>query len=43
MTGLVAMGGLIFGCGLPEWAIVRWVFNIIERTGMRESMRSPRK
>lgn len=31
MTELVALGGLIFGCGLPGWAIVRWVFNFIER------------
>ncbi|WP_313950603.1 hypothetical protein [Accumulibacter sp.] len=31
MTGLVALGGLIFGCGLPGWAIVRWVFNVIEK------------
>ena len=31
MTGLVALGGLIFGCDLPGWAIVRWVFNFIEK------------
>ncbi len=31
MTGLVVLGGLIFGCGLPGWAIVRLVFNFIER------------
>ncbi|WP_300340625.1 hypothetical protein [Accumulibacter sp.] len=30
-NGLVALGGLIFGCGLPGWAIVRWVFNFIEK------------
>jgi len=30
VTGLVALGGLIFGCGLPGWAIVRWVFNFIK-------------
>jgi len=38
-TGLVALGGLIFGCGLPGWAIVRCVFNFIERnrdTGIDE-------
>ncbi len=29
--GLFAMGGLIFACGLPGWAIVRWVFNFIVR------------
>lgn len=31
VVGLVALGGLIFGCGLPGWAIVRWVFNFIEK------------
>ena len=31
VTGLVALGGLIFGCGLPGWAIVRWVFNFIDK------------
>jgi hypothetical protein len=31
VTGLAALGGLIFGCGLPGWAIVRWVFNFIEK------------
>jgi len=31
VTGLVALGGLIFGCGLPGLAIVRWVFNFIEK------------
>lgn len=31
VTGLVALGGLIFGCGLPGWPIVRWVFNVIEK------------
>ncbi len=31
LMGLCAMGGLIFACGLPGWAIVRWVFNFIDR------------
>ena len=31
ITGLMAMGGLIFGCGLPGWAIVRWIFNFIDK------------
>ena len=30
-SGLCAMGGLIFACGLPGWAVVRWVFNFIDR------------
>jgi hypothetical protein len=29
-TGLVAMLGLVFACGLPGWAVVRWLFNFIE-------------
>ena len=29
--GLVAMLGLVFACGLPGWAIVRWLFNFIEK------------
>jgi len=29
--GLVAMLGLVFACGLPGWAIVRWLFNYIEK------------
>lgn len=27
--GLMAMIGLIFACGLPGWAVVRWTFNAI--------------
>lgn len=29
--GLVATMGLAFACGLPAWAIVRWVFTWITR------------
>lgn len=29
--GLVAMLALVFSCGLPGWAVVRWLFNYIER------------
>lgn len=28
-VGLCALGGLIFACGLPGWAMVRWIFNFI--------------
>jgi len=28
---LAALLGLVFACGLPAWAIVRWVFNYINR------------
>jgi hypothetical protein len=31
MFGLVAMIGLVFACGLPAWAIVRWTFNYINK------------
>jgi hypothetical protein len=31
VTGLVALGRLIVGCGLPLWAVVGWVFNFIEK------------
>lgn len=30
-VGLVAMLGLVFACGLPSWAVVRWGFNFIDR------------
>lgn len=30
-VGLVALGGLMFACGLPGWAIVRAVFTAMER------------
>ena len=29
--GLVALLGLCFACGLPGWAVVRWLFNWIEK------------
>lgn len=29
--GLVALLGIVFACGLPGWAIVRWLFNWIEK------------
>jgi hypothetical protein len=31
VTRVVALGALSLGCGLPGWAIVRWVFNFIEK------------
>lgn len=30
-TGLVAMLGLVFACGLPGWAVVRWMFNYMAK------------
>lgn len=30
-TGLYAMGGLMFACGLPGWAMVRWTFAFIDK------------
>lgn len=29
--GLIAMLGLVFACGLPAWALVRWLFNYIHK------------
>lgn len=29
--GLIAMLGLVFACGLPGWALVRWLFNYIAK------------
>lgn len=29
--GLVAMLGLVFACGLPGWALVRWMFNYVHK------------
>lgn len=31
LFGLVALLGLVFACGLPAWALVRWLFNYIEK------------
>lgn len=30
-VGMVALIGVVFSCGLPAWAIVRWLFNFIEK------------
>lgn len=30
--GCVALFGLVFACGLPGWAIVRWTFNYFDRS-----------
>lgn len=29
--GMMALGGFYFACGLPGWAIVRWIFNFINQ------------
>lgn len=29
--GLMALVGIVFACGLPAWAIVRWTFNFIDK------------
>lgn len=31
MLAMVAIGGIMFACGLPGWAIVRWIFNAIHK------------
>ena len=30
-SGLLAVLGIVFACGLPAWAVVRWVFTWIAR------------
>lgn len=30
-VGLVAMLGVAFACGLPGWAVVRWIFYAIRK------------
>ncbi|HBC3637820.1 TPA: hypothetical protein KD208_001119 [Acinetobacter baumannii] len=29
--GVIALGGFFFVCGLPGWALVRWIFNFIDK------------
>lgn len=29
--GMTALIGVVFACGLPAWAIVRWTFNFIQK------------
>ena len=31
VDGLLAVLGIVFACGLPGWAIVRWVYTWMER------------
>lgn len=35
-SGTVALLGLVFACGLPAWAVVRWVFTFIERRSNKD-------
>ncbi len=28
---MIALGGFFFVCGLPGWALVRWIFNFIDK------------
>ncbi|MDG5642046.1 hypothetical protein N0Z91_11775 [Acinetobacter baumannii] len=29
--GMITLGGFFFVCGLPGWALVRWIFNFIDK------------
>lgn len=29
--GMIALGGFFFICGIPGWALVRWIFNFIDK------------
>ncbi|WP_199028680.1 hypothetical protein [Ralstonia sp. ASV6] len=31
VNGALALGGIYFACGLPGWALVRWLFNFINK------------
>ena len=31
VLGMIALGGFFFVCGLPGWALVRWIFNFIDK------------
>ncbi len=31
VAGLFALGGILFSCGLPGWAVVRWIFNALAK------------
>lgn len=31
LAGLLAVGGILFTCGLPGWAVVRWIFNALAK------------
>ena len=45
-VGMVAVLGIVFACGLPAWAIVRWLFNFIEKrkaSGLDEVVADVRK
>lgn len=44
--GMVALLGIVFACGLPGWAIVRWLFNFIEKrreSGIDEVIQDAKK
>ncbi|WP_267530654.1 hypothetical protein [Acinetobacter oleivorans] len=29
--GMIPLGGFFFVCGIPGWALVRWIFNFIDK------------
>lgn len=29
--GMIVLGGFFFICGIPGWALVRWIFNFIDK------------
>lgn len=31
VAALLSLGGILFTCGLPGWAIVRWIFNALAK------------
>lgn len=35
-VGLLSVLGIVFACGLPGWAVVRWIFTWLERRRDRD-------
>ncbi|MDH1499355.1 hypothetical protein [Comamonas terrigena] len=31
VAALLSLGGILFTCGLPGWAVVRWIFNALAK------------
>jgi hypothetical protein len=31
ILGMIALGGFFFICGILGWALVRWIFNFIDK------------
>ncbi len=43
LIGLLALGGIIFACGLPGWVLVRWIFNFFEKNKKSDALQILKK